>query len=708
MSSTTTLNVQGMTCAACVGRVERALSKVPGVEKATVNLATERATIKHADAATIAALTEAVRDAGYDAEITAPEKPRAKEKIDRDLVVAIAFAAPLVVGSMLVMLFPALHASFPDAVHFLMGWGGFALAAPVQLWAGRRFYRTAFAELRHRSAGMSTLVALGSTAAFVYSTIVILVGHANAAMYSHTYFEASASVVALVLLGKHLEHRAKGRASAAIERLVALAPKTARVRRKGGREEDVPVAEVAVGDEVVVLPGERLPIDGVVVEGTSFVDESMLTGEPMPLEKKKDATVAAGTVNGTGGLVVLASRPSRESLLAQIVRAVDEAQSGKPAVQALADRIAAVFVPIIVGVALVAFAGWMLTGHSCAEAIVAAVTVLVVACPCAMGLATPAAVMVATGRAAELGILFRRAEALDGLAAADTVVLDKTGTLTEGRPSVTSITPVDGNEDDALRLAASAERRSEHPLGRAIVDEAKSRGIELAAATDVRAVAGSGLEATVDGRRVRVGARRWIDGNDGGIAIEIDGKLAAIVEVDDPVKKSSREAVESLRAMGVRVVMVTGDAEANAKRVAKDVGIDEVLAQRKPLDKKADVERLAKEGRVVAFVGDGINDAPALAAANAGIAIGTGTDIAIEAGDVVLVRGDPRSIADALRLARRTLRTVRQNFFWAYAYNVALVPLAALALVSPVLAAAAMSASSLFVLGNSLRLKRAI
>jgi Cu+-exporting ATPase len=429
----------------------------------------------------------------------------------------------------------------------------------------------------------------------------------------------------------------------------------------------------------------------------------------MPLEKKPGASVAAGTVNGEGALVVRATRLGKDSLLAQIVRAVEDAQSGKPAVQALADRIAAIFVPVIVGVALLALVGWLVTGHAVGSAIVAAVTVLVVACPCAMGLATPAAVMVATGRAAELGILFRRAEALDGLASADTVVLDKTGTLTAGRPSVTSITMMEGEESETLRLAASAERKSEHPIGRAIVDAARERNLELAPAGDVRAVVGSGLEAVVDGRRVRVGSRRWIANAEGaGIAIEIDGKLAAVVEIDDPIKPSSREAVGALRAMGVRVVMVTGDAKATATRVAKELGIDDVLAERKPLDKKADVERLEKEGRRVAFVGDGINDAPALAAASVGIAIGTGTDIAIEAGDVVLVRGDPRSIADALRLARRTMRTVRQNFFWAYAYNVALVPLAALALVSPILAAAAMSASSLFVLGNSLRLKRAI
>lgn len=723
--STATLEVHGMTCASCVGRVERALSKVPGVTRATVNLATERATVELDPELTNAgALAEAIRDAGYDAEEAKPDAPAAGEAKDaeharsrRDVVVALAFAGPLLFFSMIPMLLPSLHARLPSVVHFFMGWGGLALAAPVQLYAGRRFYRQAFAELRHRSPGMSTLVVLGSTAAFVFSIVVLLAPGLFPPGTAHTYFEASASVVALVLLGKHLEASAKGRTSLAIKKLVALAPKTARVRRDG-KEIEIPIADVVLDDEVIVLPGERISVDGVVVDGTSWVDESMLTGEPAPVEKAIGAHVAAGTVNGQSALTITATRLGRDSLLAQIVRAVEEAQSGKPAVQALADRIAAVFVPVIVAIALVTLAVWLATGHSSTAAIVAAVTVLVVACPCAMGLATPAAVMVATGRSAELGILFRRGEALDGLAAADTVVLDKTGTITEGRPAVTAIRVTDAarSEDEVLRLAAAAESRSEHPLARAVVEAAKARGLALPTPTASRAIAGAGIDATIEGRRVLVGAPRWLSesgiaideaaSDGGGIAVAIDGAFAATVTVRDPMKATSRPAIDALRGAGIRVLMVTGDHRRAAERVAREVGIDEVLAERRPMDKRDDVRRLRAEGRKVAFVGDGINDAAALAEADVGIAVGTGTDVAIEAGDVVLVRGDPRSIVDAILVARRAMRTIRQNFFWAYAYNVALVPVAALALVSPVLAAAAMSASSLFVLGNSLRLRR--
>ncbi len=725
--TTTTLEVHGMTCASCVGRVERALSKVPGVTRATVNLATERATVElDPELTSAAALAEVVRDAGYDAEEAKPEAP-AQGTVDareveharsrRDVIFALAFAGPLLFFSMIPMMLPSLHARLPSLVHFFMGWGGLALAAPVQLWAGRRFYRQAAAELRHRSPGMSTLVVLGSTAAFVFSVVVLLAPGLFPAGTAHTYFEASASVVALVLLGKHLEATAKGRTSQAIKKLVALAPKVARVRRDG-KEIEVPIADVVVDDEVIVLPGERVSVDGVVASGRSWVDESMLTGEPAPVEKTIGAHVAAGTVNGRSALTITATRLGRDSLLAQIVRAVEEAQGGKPAVQALADRVAAVFVPGILAVATVTLVLWLATGHSTTAAIVAAVTVLVVACPCAMGLATPAAVMVATGRSAELGVLFRRGEALDGLATADTVVLDKTGTITEGHPSVTEVHVFDRDrtEDEILRLAAAAESRSEHPIARAVLESAKARGLTLPTPSESRAAPGAGLEATVEGRRVRVGALRWLvesgvtmDGAvapDGGIGIAVDGVLVGAITVSDPIKATSRAAIAAMRAAGLRVLMVTGDHAGAAERVAHEVGIDEVLAERRPMQKRDDVRRLRAEGRKVAFVGDGINDAAALAESDVGIAVGTGTDVAIEAGDVVLVRGDPRSIVDAILVARRAMRTIRQNFFWAYAYNVALVPVAALALVSPVLAAAAMSASSLFVLGNSLRLRR--
>jgi P-type Cu+ transporter len=757
------LGVHGMTCASCVGRVERALKKIDGVAAATVNLATERATVTMRDGASAEAverLRAVVVDAGYEAEEIrekradeagaagaadgkgAGEGDRAELELARarrDVVVAGLFAAPLLAFTMLPMLVPAAHEALGPVAHFFMGWGGLAFAAPVQLWAGRRFYRQAFAEVRHLSLGMSTLVALGSSAAFLFSLAVLVAPGIFPPGTAHTYFEASASIVAFILLGKYLEALARGRTSSALKRLVGLQARTARVRReeRGARvEREIAAGDVAHGDEVIVRPGERVPVDGVVLEGASFVDESMISGEPIPVEKGPGAEVVGGTVNGQGSFTLRATRVGSETVLAQIVRFVEEAQSSKPPIQELADKIAAVFVPIILVTAAITFVAWLSFGPAPALsfAFVAAVSVLVIACPCAMGLATPTAIMVATGKAAELGILFRKGTALEGLARVDTVLVDKTGTLTEGRPALAEVHVVAAGgareEEDVLRLIAAAETRSEHPIGRAIVAAAEARGLALPAVESFRAEAGFGLEARVDGHAVQLGAARLMERlgldvsaedarvarmtSDGKTPVyaAIDGALAAVLAVSDPLKATSREAVLAMRARGLRVVMVTGDGARTAHAIAREVGIDEVCAERLPKGKAEEIERLQREGRRVAFVGDGINDAPALARADVGVAVGSGTDIAIEAGDIVLMRGDLRLLLDAAELAGRALRTIRQNFFWAYAYNVALVPLAAGVLypvlrvmLSPVLAAVAMSTSSLFVLGNSLRLR---
>ena len=734
-------DVRGMTCASCVARVERAMKRVPGVEAATVNLATERASALVREGVPVSVILEAVRDAGYEVEYKprrdlAPPEDEAdkaeRARTRRDVIVAAALTGPLLGFTMIPMLVPAWHG---PVAHFFMGWGGLILAAPVQLFAGRAFYKRGWAEIRHLSPGMSTLVMLGSSAAFFYSLAVLLAPGIFPPGTAHTYFEASASIITFILLGKHLEAIAKGRTSAALKKLLGLQARTARVRR-GGREIEVPIEEVLPGEVVIVRPGERIPVDGSVIEGkgSSFVDESMITGEPVPVEKAGGSEVIGGTVNASGSFEIRATRVGGDTVLAQIIRFVEQAQAGKPAVQALADKVAAVFVPAVVAVAVITFALWLIFGPAPAlnHAFVAAVSVLVIACPCAMGLATPTAIMVATGKAAELGILFRKGTALEGLARAKTLMLDKTGTLTEGRPVVSALTVVSGDERAALRLVAAAEARSEHPIARAVVAAAAARDIDVPPATAARAEAGFGIEATVEGHKVEVGSARYLErvGVDVSAHAEIvsrlsaeaatpvlaaiDGDLALLIGVSDPLKESSREALSALRALGVRVAMVTGDGRKTAEAVARALGIEseDVHAECLPQEKADVLRALQARGQVVAFAGDGINDAVALAQADVGVAMGTGTDIAIEAGDVILMRGDLRVLGHAISLSRRALSTIRQNFFWAYAYNVALIPLAAGAfypifgvMLSPVLAAVAMSSSSLFVLGNSLRLR---
>jgi len=737
------LRVGGMTCAACVARVERKLGKLSGVESASVNLATERAGIDYR-AAEISQETikAAIRDAGYEAieiveqrdrEVEAREAEQAS--LSRDLRLAVAFTVPVVLLAMGPMIVPGLGDAMarlfpPKAWH----WLELLLATPVQFVAGRRFYRQGWAELRHFSPGMNTLVMLGSSAAYFYSFLTVVVPSIFPAGTANRYFEASAAIITLILFGKFLEARAKGRTSDAIRKLVQLQPATARVERDEGPVE-VRVEQLVPGDRVVVRPGDRIPVDGLIVDGESFVDESMITGEPVPVSKGPDDEVVGGTVNGNGAFTFSATRVGADTVLSRIIKMVEDAQASKPPIQQLADRIAGVFVPVVIVIALMTFGVWFTIGPSpsLTYAFVAAVSVMVIACPCAMGLATPTAIMVGTGKAAEMGMLFRQGTALEALARADTVVLDKTGTLTRGRPELTDVALVDPgeDEDETLALVASAEQSSEHPISEAIVAAAKQRGLRLSKPEAFRADPGFGIEATVDGRRVQVGADRFMsrsgidltgfrdltqrlaDAARTPIYAAVDGRLVALLAVADPLKVGAAEAVAALGELDLTVAMVTGDHERTARAVAREAGIEQVLAEVLPDGKVAEVKRLQQQGRRVVFVGDGINDAPALAQADVGVAIGTGTEIAIEAGDVILITGDPRAIVNALVLARRTLRTIGLNFFWAYAYNVALIPLAAGALfpliglmLNPMFAAAAMSVSSLFVVTNSLRLRR--
>jgi len=735
------LRVEGMTCASCVARVERVVKKLPGVHEATVNLATERASVRYQPGAVSPArIQAAIRDAGYRPVELAEQQDREREARDaeqssirRDLRLAVAFTVPVVLLAMGPMVFPALGEAmarlFPDEVWHVLEW---LLVTPVQFVAGRRFYRQGWAEARHLSPGMNTLVVLGSSAAYFYSVLTIVAPRIFPVGTANRYFEAAAVIITLILVGKYLEAKAKGRTSDAIRKLVRLQPDTARVVRDGEQVE-VPVDEVVPGDEIFVRPGERVPVDGSVIDGSSYVDESMITGEPVPATKNAGDEVVGGTVNKTGAFTFRATRVGADTVLARIVKMVEEAQAGKPPIQHLADRIAAVFVPVVIAVALVTFVVWLVVGPAPAltYAFVAAVSVLVIACPCAMGLATPTAIMVGTGRGAEMGILFRQGTSLELLARVDTVVLDKTGTLTRGRPELTDLEALEMDEDEVLALAAAAEQSSEHPIAEAIVAEAHRRDLPVARAESFRAEPGFGLEAVVEGRRVNIGADRYMErlGVDlspvaedakrladtarSPLYMAVDARLAAILAVADPLKEGSPEAIRSLKRLGLEVAMVTGDNERTARAIAREAGIDRVLAEVLPDQKAFEVEQLHGQGRRVAFVGDGINDAPALARADVGVAIGTGTDIAIEAGDVILMSGDPRGVVNAIALSRRTLRTIALNFFWAYGYNVALIPLAAGVLypllgmlLNPIFAAAAMSISSVFVVTNSLRLRR--
>ncbi len=741
----TTLSVGGMTCAACSARVERSLSRIPGVARVSVNLATERAAVHYDPAlATPDDLRRAIVDTGYEvidvpagangADAERESREQERRTLKRRLTTAALLTLPILLLDMGPMLVPGGMAWIDGAVGMQMLWLlFFALGTAVQFGPGRRFYTTGWAAVRHGSPDMNTLVALGTSAAWGYSVVATFVPGILPDGAVHVYYEAAAVVVTLILLGKYLEAVAKGRTSEAIRSLMALRPATARVVRQG-EEVVIEADQVVVGDVVRVRPGEAVAVDGMVAEGTTYVDESLVTGESVAVAKEEGDQVTGGTVNQSGSILVRVTRVGEDTTLAQIVLLVEEAQASRPAIQALADKVVAVFVPIVLVLAAATFGVWLAVGPDPAvtHALVAAVSVLIIACPCAMGLATPVSVMVGTGKAAQMGVLFRRGEALQTLSEVETIALDKTGTLTEGRPTLTDLISIGDSysDDELLTLIASVEEPSEHPVARALVETARAKTLNVTSVTDFESIAGMGVRGMVGGRHVAVGADRFLssvgvdvsafssdaarlaDEGKTPFYAAIDGVLAALIAVADPIKPTSRSAIRALHDRGLRVAMVTGDNERTAQAVARSLGIDDVYARVMPSGKAETVIEMQQSGRV-AFVGDGINDAPALAQADVGIAIGTGTDVAVESADVVLMSGDLSALVNARALSHATLTNIRQNLFWAFAYNVVLIPVAAGVLypawgilLSPVFGAAAMGLSSLFVLSNALRLKR--
>ncbi|EIE2725578.1 gold/copper-translocating P-type ATPase GolT [Salmonella enterica subsp. enterica serovar Enteritidis] len=739
---TISLLIEGMTCASCVARVEKGIKAVPGVTDATVNLATERATVR--GTASAEAVIAAIEKTGYEArpietagqgEDDSEEKKEAERvRLKRDLILASVLALPVFVLEMGSHLIPGMHEWVIKTIGLQQSWyWQFALTLLVLTIPGRRFYLKGFPALARLAPDMNSLVAVGTAAAFGYSLVATFTPDLLPEGTVNVYYEAAAVIVALILLGRFLEARAKGRTSEAIKRLVGLQARVAHVLREG-RIEDIPVDEVVLGDCVEVRPGERIPVDGEVTEGRSFVDESMITGEPIPVEKSAGSAVVGGTVNQKGALTLRATAVGGQTMLAQIIRLVEQAQGSKLPIQAVVDKVTLWFVPMVMLIAALTFVVWLAFGPSPALtfALINGVAVLIIACPCAMGLATPTSIMVGTGRGAEMGVLFRKGEALQLLKDAKVVAVDKTGTLTEGRPVLTDLDVASGFERrEVLAKVAAVESRSERPIARAIVVSAEEEGIALPGMNGFESVTGMGVYATVDGTRVDVGADRYMReigvdisgfattaerlGQEGKSPLyaAIDGQLAAIIAVADPIKPSTPAAINALHQLGIKVAMITGDNARTAQAIARQLGIDDVVAEVLPEGKVEAIRRLKAAYGQVAFVGDGINDAPALAESDVGLAIGTGTDVAVESADVVLMSGNLQGVPNAIALSKATIRNIHQNLFWAFAYNTALIPVAAGALfpvwgilLSPVFAAGAMAMSSVFVLGNALRLRR--
>lgn len=740
------LSVGGMSCASCVGRVERALVAVPGVIRASVNLATEQAHIQTEPGVTGEALAQAVGNAGYEARVLSDATRQADgaeaearhdaeaAALHKALWLSALLTLPVFILEMGAHLIPGVHHLLASAIGLQNSWYlQWALTTAVLLLPGRRFFTAGMPALLRRAPDMNSLVALGAGAAYAYSVVATFFPYLLPPSAINVYYEAAAVIVTLILLGRWLEAGAKGRTSEAIKQLMQLQPDTARVLRDG-KWEEAPVSSLRTGDTVALRPGERVPVDGEVIEGSSYVDEAMISGEPVPLEKAPGSNVVAGTVNQNGALTLSVTKTGADTVLAQIIRMVEQAQADKLPIQAVVDRITMWFVPAVMAAAVVTFLVWLFAGPQPALtlALVNAVAVLIIACPCAMGLATPTSIMVGTGRAAQLGVLFRKGDALQALRNARVVAVDKTGTLTEGRPALTDLIIASGHERmTVLRQVAAVEARSEHPIAQAIVLAALGEGVSLPPATAFSTQTGAGIAAQTEGVRVQVGADRYMRSLDIDVAsfaeealrlaeegktpvyAAIDGRLAAMIAVSDPIKASTAPAIQAMHGLGLRVVMITGDSRHTGDAIARQLGIDEVIAEVMPDGKVDAIKALRQQHGTLAFVGDGINDAPALAEADIGIAIGTGTDIAMEAADVVLMSGDMGGVPTAIDISRATLANIRQNLFWAFAYNTALIPVAAGVLypaygllLSPVFAAGAMALSSVFVVGNALRLRR--